>query len=139
MIGQGLAPVRGVSPLKPLPQEAEGPAVAPVRTRALLAGALLGAALLYLAYFPVGWSWLAWVALVPWLMIARQPGRPRRLYLVVWLGGLVFFWPVLQWMRVADYRMYATWGALATYCAAYVPLAFLLIRRFDRGTALPLT
>src|SRR5207302_7226423 len=31
-----------------------------------------------------------------------------------------------------------TWAALATYCALYLPLGVLLVRRLDRTTRLPL-
>jgi apolipoprotein N-acyltransferase len=41
-------------------------------------------------------------------------------------------------MRVADYRMYATWAMLATYCSLYFPAAIYLLRKLDRGTSLPL-
>jgi apolipoprotein N-acyltransferase len=99
---------------------------------------LASAALLYLAYFPVAWGWLAWVALVPWLVLTRLPGRPRFLYLSCWLGGLAFHWPVLQWVRVADWMMYAAWAAVATYGALYWPVALGLIRWFGRRTPLPL-
>ena len=99
---------------------------------------LASAGLLYLSAFPVACGWLAWVALVPWLCLVRAPGRPRRLYFAAWIGGLAFFWPVLQWMRVADERMYITWATLATYCAVYFPLALYLVRLLDRRTRLPL-
>src|SRR5205807_28892 len=36
------------------------------------------------------------------------------------------------WMRVADYRMNATWAMLAVYCALYFPVALWMIRRLDR-------
>jgi apolipoprotein N-acyltransferase len=90
-----------------------------------------------LCYFPVAWGWLAWVALVPLLALVRLRCRFR--YLCVYAGGLVFFLPALQWMRVADPRMYVTWIALAVYCALYFPFAFFFIRLLDRGTRLPLT
>ena len=91
----------------------------------------LSAGVLWLCYFPMAWGFLAWVALVPLLTLVRSNARPRTIYLSAWLGGLVFFWPVLQWMRVADYRMYYTWGALATYCSLYFPLAIFFVRRLD--------
>jgi apolipoprotein N-acyltransferase len=99
---------------------------------------LASAALLYLAYFPVAWGWLAWFALVPLLVLVRQPGAPRHLYLACWVGGLAFHWPVLQWVRVADLMMYAAWAALATYGALYWPVALALVRAFERRTRLPL-
>lgn len=101
--------------------------------------ALTTAALLYLSYFPVAWGGLAWVALVPILALVRSDASGRRLFFCGWAGGLLFFWSVLQWMRVADTMMYATWALLATYCALYVPLALLLTRRLDRTMGLPLT
>jgi apolipoprotein N-acyltransferase len=100
--------------------------------------ALFSAGLLWLCYFPLAWGWLGWVALVPLLCLVRSEGRARNIYWSAYAAGLAFFWPVLQWMRVADYRMYATWAMLATYCALYFPAAIYLLRKLDRGTALPL-
>jgi apolipoprotein N-acyltransferase len=99
---------------------------------------LASAVLLYLSFFPVACGWLAWFALVPWLCLVRLPGRPRRLYLAAYLGAVVFFGSALQWMRVADARMYVTWISLALYCSAYVPLLLWALRRLERRTPLPL-
>lgn len=87
-----------------------------------------------------GHAWLAWFALVPLLTLVRVDlALPkRRIFMCSWLGGLVFFIPAIQWMRVADPRMYFMWFLLATYCSLYVPLAVLVLRRLDRGTRLPL-
>jgi apolipoprotein N-acyltransferase len=93
---------------------------------------------LWLCFFPVNAGWLAWVALVPMLVLVRSRSRPRGLYLSAWVGGLVFFWPVLQWMRVADPRMAIAWGVLATYCSLYFPLVLWLLRFLEHRTRLPL-
>jgi apolipoprotein N-acyltransferase len=61
-----------------------------------------------------------------------------RLFAFGWLAGLAFFVPAIQWMRVADPRMYYTWVALSIYCSLYVPAGLLLTRRLDRRTRLPL-
>jgi apolipoprotein N-acyltransferase len=103
-----------------------------------LLAALLSSGLMYLSFYPLAWGWLAWVALVPLLCLVRSDARPRNIYFAAWLGGLAFFWPVLQWMRVADYRMYFCWALLATYCSSYLPVAVWLLRRLDRRTSLPL-
>ena len=105
----------------------------------LLSLSMLTGALLWLCYFPVAWSWLAWVALVPLLGLVRSPARRRVIYLSAWIGGLVFSLPAMQWMRVADPRMYFTWIFLAIYCSLYFPLALYLMRLLDRRTPLPLT
>jgi len=94
--------------------------------------------LLFVCYFPLNCGWLAWVALVPLLCLVRGGASNKRVFLCAWAGGLAFFWPVLQWMRVADTAMYATWAVLATYCALYVPAGILLARLLDRSTRLPL-
>jgi apolipoprotein N-acyltransferase len=103
-----------------------------------LVASLLTGGLLFACYFPLNCGWLAWVALVPLLCLVRGDASRKRVFFFAWAGGLLFFWTALQWMRVADPAMYATWATLATYCALYVPAGVLLLRRLDRTTALPL-
>src|SRR5436189_5002024 len=84
------------------------------------------ALLLYLSHFPVAWGWLGWVALAPLLVLVRSRKRTRTIFFAAWFAGLAFFLPVLQWMRVADPRMYFTWIALSVYIALYFPLGIFL-------------
>jgi apolipoprotein N-acyltransferase len=113
----------------------------PIPTRWPLVGtlspALATGGLLWLCYFPANLGWLAWVALVPLLTLVNSHARPRTIYLCAWAGGSVFFWPAIQWMRVADYRMYFTWIGLSIYCSLYFPFAIYLIRLLIRRRALP--
>jgi apolipoprotein N-acyltransferase len=120
-----------------LPKIAHSPMNHPRFLQLALAASVSGG-LLWLCHFPVGWGWLAWVALVPFLFLARTQATGWRLYGAAWLGGLAFFVPVLQWLRVADPRMYVTWIGLAIYCSLYFPLALGFIRFLDRRTSLPL-
>jgi apolipoprotein N-acyltransferase len=99
---------------------------------------LMTGGLLYACYFPLNCGWLAWVALVPLLTLVRGAASGKRTFFCAWAGGLAFFVPVLQWMRVADPTMYATWIVLAVYCSLYVPAGALLVRFLDRRTRLPL-
>ena len=108
------------------------------RSSPCLTPAIVTGALLYLCYFPVAWGWLSWVALVPLLGLVRAQARPRRIYWSAYFGGLCFFVPAIAWMRVADYRMYATWIMLATYCALYFPAGLYFIRLLDRRSPVPL-
>lgn len=87
--------------------------------------------LLRLAHFPFSLAELAWVALVPWLLLVQAQTRGR--LLASYLAGLVYFTWATQWVRVADPRMVVTWLALAAYCAAYWPVATWLIGRLRRG------
>jgi apolipoprotein N-acyltransferase len=108
------------------------------RALVLLLSALATGGLLWLSYFPVNCGWLAWFALVPFLTLVRTTVRPRFVYFCAWLGGLAFYLPALQWMRVADPRMYFTWIGLALYCSLYFPLGLFFVRFLDRRTRLPL-
>jgi apolipoprotein N-acyltransferase len=104
-----------------------------------LFAALASGFLLWLCYFPASAGWLAWVALVPWLLLVRADMPNWRRYLLAWLSGLVCFVPALQWMRVAHETMFYSWLCLAWYCSWYFLLALWLLRRLDRRTGWPLT
>lgn len=100
--------------------------------------ALGSGGLLWLSHFPVGLGALGWVALAPLLAVVRLCQTGKAAFGYGWLAGLVFYVPALQWLRVADPRMYATWLALAFYCSLYVGVAVWLVRWLDRRCRLPL-
>ncbi len=104
-----------------------------------LAASLVSAVVLWLCHFPVACGWLAWVALVPWLMLVRADLPRRRRYPIAWLGGMAFFLPALSWMRAGGPGMGALWVLLALYCSWFWVAALWLIRRLERRTRLPLT
>ncbi len=95
---------------------------------------ILSAGLLWASFTPLDFGPLAWVALVPLLLLIRIPERTRGMYLAVYAGGLAFFVPALQWMRLGDPSMYIAWGALSVYAACYFPafvwLARVAVHRF---------
>jgi apolipoprotein N-acyltransferase len=133
------------SPIPSAPAVAVAPAAKPAapsrrgpRARSLLLAVLATAGLLWLSYFPVNCGWLAWFALVPLLALVRATARPRVVYFSAWICGLAFYLPALQWMRVADPRMYFTWIGLAIYCSLYFPIALLIVRFFDHRARFPL-
>ena len=99
---------------------------------------LLSGGLLWMCYFPLALAPLAWIALVPLLSLVRLPISRGRVFWGSFLAGMAFFVTVLQWLRVADYRMYATWIMLSVYCSFYFPIGIFLIRALDRRTRLPL-
>ena len=80
--------------------------------------AIASGLLLWTAYFPLDLGPVAAVALVPWLSLVRAEGvAPRRRYFAAYLGGLAFYLPALQWVRVAHPAMYASWVGLSLYCS----------------------
>jgi len=125
----------------PLQLGSSAPAASSVAPRVwpLALCAATASLLLYLCFFPVAWgTFLGWVALVPLLMLIRSPARPWKIYCIAYLAGCGFYFPVIQWMRVADDRMYFTWIGLSLYCSLYFPLALWMVRFIERRTALPL-
>jgi apolipoprotein N-acyltransferase len=113
------------------------------RAAAVVAGGLA----LAQAYPPLDWSWLAWIALVPCLLVALA-AAPRAALGWGWLGGFAFFLTLLRWLNYTFSTYSAipwplTWGPtalLAGYCALWVgfvaaAVAFVARRR---GPALAL-
>jgi apolipoprotein N-acyltransferase len=101
--------------------------------------ALASAVLLWACYFPLNAGGLAWIALLPLLVLVRAEISTRQALFWSWVSGMLFYWVAMQWIRVADPRMYFSWAGLSTYCAAYFPLIIWALRRIDRSWKLPLT
>jgi apolipoprotein N-acyltransferase len=85
--------------------------------------------LLWSAFPPVEWSWLAWVALVPLFLMVVQPGPRLRLYAGAWTGGLVFWFASVQWVRLTDPTAWVAWVAMALVFSFWWP-GFLALARF---------
>ena len=98
----------------------------------LLVPALVTGPLLWAAFFPLNLGPIAFVALVPWLLLVRAPAAGKRLYFAGYLGGVAFFLPALQWVRVAHPMMYLSWVGLALVCPLFWVAALFLLRRIDR-------
>ncbi|KOG56609.1 acyltransferase, partial [Streptomyces varsoviensis] len=62
------------------------------------AAALLAGALPALAFPAPSLWWLAYIALVPWLLLIRSAGTGRRAALDGWLGGAGFLLAVHHWL-----------------------------------------
>ncbi len=101
--------------------------------------ALAGSVLCWLAFPPVGWSLLAWVGPVPWLVLALQEKLPgRRPYRVLWLSGGVFWLLTVHWIRLPHPLNYFAWIALAAYLGLYLPTFVALSRVGVHRLGLPL-
>ena len=59
----------------------------------------LSGAMLSLCFPPAGLWFLAWVALVPWIVALRATTGARAL-LASWVGGMVFFGALLSWLNL---------------------------------------
>lgn len=91
--------------------------------RAFWGWAWSGAILLTLAFPPVGFWPLAWLAPACWAMLIVRPHWPvRRPYLGLYGVGLAYWLVNLQGVRLAHWALYFGWFALAAYLAVYLPL-----------------
>lgn len=88
----------------------------------------LSGGLMWASFYPLNYSPLAWIALVPLLMLIRLREPTQRMSLAAYLGGLVWFIPTLQWMRLGDPSMHVAWLALAAYLACTFPALVALCR-----------
>lgn len=79
----------------------------------------VSAVLLFASFTPLDWSPLAWLAIVPLCVLIQLKRAPKRLWLTTWIGGLLFWLPTLQWLRLGHESMYVAWFALAFYLSAY--------------------
>lgn len=98
-----------------------------------------GAMLFWASFPPLGWSWCAWLAPVPWLRLVYSPAPlVRWFYGKLWLGGVLFWLATLQGIRLAHPANYLGWLALSLYAAAYVPVFVAGVRHAVRQTKVPL-
>ena len=60
------------------------------------------------------------------------PGLNQLLCFATFVGGLFCYVPAIQWMRVANPAMYASWLFLAVCCALFLVMSLWLARKlFD--------
>ncbi len=101
--------------------------------------AVVGSLLCWLAFPPVGWSHLAWVGPVLWLLLVSQEKLPgRRPYRALWLGGFVFWLLAVHWIRLPHPLNYLAWLVLAAYLGVYLPTFVAIARVGVHRLRLPL-
>jgi apolipoprotein N-acyltransferase len=98
-------------------------------SRQPIAAAIVSGLALWAAFPPMEWSWLAWVALTPLFGLAVEPVGRWRLYLAAWAGGVAFWFPSLQWVRLTDPTAWSAWVAMAAILSLWWP-GFLALTRF---------
>jgi apolipoprotein N-acyltransferase len=76
------------------------------------AAAVCAGALPALAFPAPSWWWCAYVALVPWLLLARSAPTPGRAALDGWLGGFGYMVAVHHWLFGSLHVFMAVLGAL---------------------------
>lgn len=92
------------------------------------------AVLLTVIHPPLGMSFLAWVAWVPFILACRPDISARRLMICAYLAGLCFWFWNLHWLIIVTTPGYITFGFVQ---ALYWPLLALSVR-FVRQKRWPL-
>ena len=93
------------------------------RGRHPITSAVGSALLLWTTFPPLGWHWLAWLALVPFLTLVSSRRSASTLYFAAWAGGFVFWGLAVQWVRLTDESAWIAWLAMSLALSAFWPLA----------------
>ncbi len=94
--------------------------------------------LMWGAFTPLDFGPLGWVCLIPLMSLIRLERPTKSMYRSIWLGGLAFWVPTLQWMRLGDPMMFIAWFALALYLSFYFPAFVALSRVAVRRLKIPM-
>ena len=97
-----------------------------------------GSLLLWLAFPPVAWGWLGWLAPGPWLIVIRRQSPGKRPYGALYVAGLMFWLAAIQWLRLPHPATCIGWFALSAYLACYLPAFAWLTRVGVHFIQLPL-
>ncbi len=85
--------------------------------------------LLWLAFPPVDWGLLAWLAPCGWLLLIRTSKLSgRRPYLILYAIGWLFYGATFYWIMLPHVAAIFGWLALTTYLGCYLP-AFVFLSR----------
>ena len=105
----------------------------------ILRPAIASSLLCWLAFPPVGWGFLSWVAPIGWLtLICRKTLPGRHPYRTVWVAGTFFWLLAVHWIRLPHPMNTLAWGVLASYLGIYLPLFVGLSRVGFHSLRLPL-
>jgi apolipoprotein N-acyltransferase len=97
--------------------------------------AAVSLALLWLSFPPVGWWWLAWVALAPLIWLVQIDELPAaRPYRQLYLVGLIYWLVTFYFIPIPHPALWFGWIAVSAYMAVYTPMfvgmSRALIHRF---------
>jgi apolipoprotein N-acyltransferase len=100
--------------------------------------AVTSAVLLWFSFPPVGWSWLAWVALAPLFLLVPSDRPSWSVYFASWIGGLVFWVLSIQWVRLTDPTAWLAWLVMAAFLSLWWPGFLFLARQAVRRLRVPM-
>nr|MCS5632710.1 apolipoprotein N-acyltransferase [Pirellulaceae bacterium] len=101
---------------------------------------LFGGCLLWTAFPPINWSFMAWFAPILWMPLlttdrfvsSKSPKRLDRIlgnsYTHMWLAHVVYWMIMLQGLRLAHWTTHFGWLAIGLYLGIYLP-CFVFVGR----------
>ena len=100
----------------------------------------LSGILLWCAFPPQGYWWMAWVALVPWfgVWVDHAQLSSKRTLRVALTGGLAFWLPAIQWVRLSDPSAWPGWLVMSLTLAVWWPIMAVVVRRLNLRNGWPL-
>ena len=85
--------------------------------------ALVGLTLLWFAFPPVGFWWLAFLAPIPLIWLAMAPKTVgRRPYWQLYFAGMIYWLAQFYFVPIPHPALWLAWIVLAVYLAVYIPL-----------------
>src|SRR5258707_9677 len=105
------------APNRKLPPKSLTRARASVPTLAEASLAISSALLLILSFPNLDWWWLAWLGLVPLLVVVTRTPYAGRAFLLGWLWGVIFFYVTCWWLTYP----------MTYYAHIPAPLAYVLL------------
>ena len=95
-----------------------------MRTSTAFIWAIISGILLYFAFPPFGFGFLAYAAIIPLFFVADSFG-PKKVLLWVWISGLVFLGLSLSWIR------HITWAGLIFAVPVFSVLLCIALRVYE--------
>jgi apolipoprotein N-acyltransferase len=99
---------------------------------------LAAAIALWFSFPPIGWSWLGWLATVPWAgLVIRQRLPGKRPYWQLWWVGWCYWLATFYFIPLPHPALWLGWLVLACYLAIYTPLLIGIARLMTGHWKLP--
>ncbi len=87
------------------------------------------ALLLWSAFPPTGWHWLAWIAVAPLFHLIYSRRSRAAIYVGSWVGGMVFWMLAISWIRLTDESAWLAWVVMAFVLSLWWP-GFIALGRW---------
>ncbi len=100
--------------------------------------AMLGAALLWSAFPPVGLWWVGWLAVAPFASLIASNTLPgRNPYVKIWLASLIYWLGTFYFIPIPHWALWFGWIVVSLYLSLYLPLFVGIARTMVHMARIP--